>query len=1322
MIVIKRPTGFKLLLKAANAAAYPAETSDPLNVDLYWAYADEPQNRRYAGTYPPNSTVKIPLATDQDRDVVVTTMARSSVGVQQRNDPADAPSTVLQSEREQRKPVIGIIRDATNTRLDIGVSFYPRHMRARRIIVASDAGFTSIVATYYEDVDKASAETPRLPEVFRLIRAVPGTGTATYYVKVAHSSFSTALRTEATQQLKLEALRWGPDSDPLTVTFADSNGAGGSTGTFNPFIATIDGYGGAPSTFLLTIPLAGEVNGVTGSSGGFADRLAIWTAGDTLNYSIPILADRQRGYVKASGFSGTVGAINVKTDYLASGSAYETTGTINSGQNTLVVPSSSHDFRVGEGIAVTGAGTAGAILYTSVQSISSDGLTITLNNNASTSVVAALVRHDDQVAINNALTDGLTSHRTVHLPSGTYWTRGLTLTGEVNFQGENKKTTFIRSVTNAPILTTAKDPSTFQGPKIEKLTILGDVAAGSAQIGLVCDDVEVIFNMHVHDIRIEDCGGYGLHVLKCFASTFEDIYISNCEGYPLVYDAQNMPANHFRRVDAGLLRAAAPVSYRIKAGIFVMQSGNTIYNVVDDSIVAVVGRKSGVDGDVTNGRAFATWIDCNFESYTLGAVHHYYSSRSAFRGSCTFAAQAAIILDAAGISSGATTITVNSTSGFPAAGKGQMEHETFSYTSKDPTQFFGVTRGIDGTTAAAHSQYTIVSNKQVIPLKYEMDTIGSYPALEARCPIEDTCNFNDGPEWKYKDNAAIHSNAIPPLMTMGRGPGASSEQPPIGTYLNTTSSTVEALQRADGMLKRITVNGTRVIADQGVRWIEVDNTSGAGMDLTLPPPNLIKTQELMIVKDVAGNAATHAINIYGGGGASMDGGGGAYTLSEDFQAAIFISNEETSPNGSWRLIATHPAPGVLNTTGGGVAGYLPIYTDNRTVTGGPLYELAPGGPLVCKDAVVAETDDINDLGGDGFNRFRDIFASRKMKAPEFRTPGGNGLFGGTADPEGSQVAEIGSIYLRTNGQWYRKATGSSNTGWVPQGGSVTASGSGLADFAAFFSSDTNINAGPMYRSGTTTVFQGAQVPDTHDSYDNGSASLKWRSGYFGTKLQTVTYEFTNGLKITSGTGSPEGVVTANLGSLWLDDSSGQLYRKASGFGNTGWVLQSTTDANLALSNLASVAINQSLTPNADNTLDLGSSANSWRDLWADRDLMVGRRIVATGSAPSTSTGTGAGTSPSLTVDGNEICGAILLTTGTSPATNSKILDMTVTAYTNYPVVMIFPGNAAAATAIAEGRLFVDDASMLTTKWTLKSGATALSASTDYVFYYQIKGF
>lgn len=39
----------------------------------------------------------------------------------------------------------------------------------------------------------------------------------------------------------------------------------------------------------------------------------------------------------------------------------------------------------------------------------------------------------------------------------------------------------------------------------------------------------------------------------------------------------------------------------------------------------------------------------------------------------------------------------------------------------------------------------------------------------------------------------------------------------------------------------------------------------------------------------------------------------------------------------------------------------------------------------------------------------------------------------------------------------------------------------------------------------------------------------------------------------SGTGSPEGVVTASPGATYLDTSSNSLWAKNSGTGNTGWV-------------------------------------------------------------------------------------------------------------------------------------------------------------------------
>lgn len=52
----------------------------------------------------------------------------------------------------------------------------------------------------------------------------------------------------------------------------------------------------------------------------------------------------------------------------------------------------------------------------------------------------------------------------------------------------------------------------------------------------------------------------------------------------------------------------------------------------------------------------------------------------------------------------------------------------------------------------------------------------------------------------------------------------------------------------------------------------------------------------------------------------------------------------------------------------------------------------------------------------------------------------------------------------------------------------------------------------------------------------------------------ISLDGSDGLRIDSGSGSPESVVTASPGSLYLDTSGGDLYVKESGTGSTGWTL------------------------------------------------------------------------------------------------------------------------------------------------------------------------
>ena len=59
----------------------------------------------------------------------------------------------------------------------------------------------------------------------------------------------------------------------------------------------------------------------------------------------------------------------------------------------------------------------------------------------------------------------------------------------------------------------------------------------------------------------------------------------------------------------------------------------------------------------------------------------------------------------------ATTITVDSTADFEDSGFIRIGNEVISYTGKTATSFTGLTRGVAGTTAAAHSNDAVITQE-----------------------------------------------------------------------------------------------------------------------------------------------------------------------------------------------------------------------------------------------------------------------------------------------------------------------------------------------------------------------------------------------------------------------------------------------------------------------------------------------------------------------------------------------------------------------------------------------------------------------------------
>lgn len=63
----------------------------------------------------------------------------------------------------------------------------------------------------------------------------------------------------------------------------------------------------------------------------------------------------------------------------------------------------------------------------------------------------------------------------------------------------------------------------------------------------------------------------------------------------------------------------------------------------------------------------------------------------------------------ADVTATATALTVDSTAGFAASGVLSLDDEQLAYTGTTPTSFTGLTRGLNGTTPAAHAATTAVT-------------------------------------------------------------------------------------------------------------------------------------------------------------------------------------------------------------------------------------------------------------------------------------------------------------------------------------------------------------------------------------------------------------------------------------------------------------------------------------------------------------------------------------------------------------------------------------------------------------------------------------
>lgn len=110
---------------------------------------------------------------------------------------------------------------------------------------------------------------------------------------------------------------------------------------------------------------------------------------------------------------------------------------------------------------------------------------------------------------------------------------------------------------------------------------------------------------------------------------------------------------------------------------------------------------------------------------------------------------------------------------------------------------------------------------------------------------------------------------------------------------------------------------------------------------------------------------------------------------------------------------------------------------------------------------------------------------------------------------------------------------------------------GTAYVRAYDSGNVGIQAGG---AGRMTFFgaSGNIGAGADNTQSFGTNTARWSNGYF-----TNIRPGAGGVIWTAGAGTPEAVVTAIVGSLYTDTTGGKLYVKATGTGNTGWVVAGT---------------------------------------------------------------------------------------------------------------------------------------------------------------------
>jgi len=419
----------------------------------------------------------------------------------------------------------------------------------------------------------------------------------------------------------------------------------------------------------------------------------------------------------------------------------------------------------------------------------------------------------------------------------------------------------------------------------------------------------------------------------------------------------------------------------------------------------------------------------------------------------------------------------------------------------------------------------------------------------------------------------------------------------------------------------------------------------------------------------------------------------------------------------------------------------------KTFSSSPIITGLTTGSLIFQGVTALEQDNANLFWNDTTNSLnigsqtptegRVNITALSTTAPALNLRGAASMNGPLSILESSSGTNLYAIYYDSNGMW--QAFGSAievPTQLLPSRirsdvnntvTAVTKNTTANTSAAAGYRMTTSASSDGLLvlNSATNSTFAGAA---SLNLINNNSASLGF--GTAGTAKAIMNsaglWKFgstaapTASIDIIAGTTSASSApIKLTSGSLMTSPEKGAieyLTDKIYFTIETGTARKEITlnDAALTSGRVALTTTNGRLTDNANLTFAPATSSLSTTEL-------VTNRLVGGGSAPTIAAGTGAGTSPTVSITGTDLAGYIDVTTGTLPALSAIVATITFNAtYGAAPkTVLLTPANVNSAALNGLGMVYVNQAGITATTFSITAGATALTAATAYKWYYHV---